>query len=376
MSDNFLFFCRGGYLNIRRTYIRSRAKLLRSGLIIILVFLSFSARAAETGADAVETLPSEEETALDELLNEADVEAGADIEEEPWIDAHKEYVDTRIERASLWVDGFFNDPNYAAEAAYSEVRLRPEFYYRKEQGSKAKFRFRARVNLPNLGRRVSLVAGVDEDSDFDDSVDDSTDDGILGLQFFMNESSRWNTSISVGMKFNDFAFFLGPRFRFRDTVGEKGSYRFTQSIRWQTNNYWQFNSRLDLNRLLSDSLYFRQTFDGRWRGEDADEIGYRTRVSSILTQNLTQLSGLQYEFSTVFHTRPDTHVDRYTLALRYRKQTRHKWLYYEIVPQVSFDEEYDYKFNPGIRLRLEFFYGKSESRQFWRNEEEDTPYSV
>jgi len=44
------------------------------------------------------------------------------------------------------------------------------------------------------------------------------------------------------------------------------------------------------------------------------------------------------------------------------------------VPQVSFDEEYDYKFNPGIRLRLEFFYGKSESRQFWRNEEEDTDY--
>jgi hypothetical protein len=157
-----------------------------------------------------------------------------------------------------------------------------------------------------------------------------------------------------------------------DTVGEKGSYRFTQTIRWQTNNYWQFNSRLDLNRLISDRFYFRQTFDGRWRGEEADEKGYRTRVSSYLTQKLTPASGIQYEFSTIFHTEPNTHVSKYVLELRYRKQTRRDWLYYEIVPLISFDKEYDYKFNPGIRLRLEFFFGKSAARQFWRGEAEDS----
>lgn len=112
-------------------------------------------------------------------------------------------------------------------------------------------RFRARLNLPNLGRRVSLVAGADEDGgEFDDSVDDSADDGIIGLQFFMKESTRWNTSISVGMKFNDFAFFVGPRFRYTGQLGKKSSYRFTQTVRWQTNQYWQINSRLDLNRAL------------------------------------------------------------------------------------------------------------------------------
>jgi hypothetical protein len=39
-------------------------------------------------------------------------------------------------------------------------------------------------------------------------------------------------------------------------------------------------------------------------------------------------------FSTIFHTRPDTHVDRYVVALRYRKRTSRDWLYYEIAPQV------------------------------------------
>ena len=51
-------------------------------------------------------------------------------------------------------------------------------------------------------------------------------------------------------------------------------------------------------------------------------------------------SGLQYEFSTVFHTEPDTHVDEYVLAVRYRKRTKRDWLYYEIIPQVSFEDEF------------------------------------
>lgn len=345
---------------------------MRTLLIIIFCFLTSSLAAAAPAEEQTVEATADQEQLADSEESATESETGP--EQKNWVDSHKDYVDTRIERASLWVDGFFNDPNHEAEAAYSQIRLRPEWYYRKEQGSKFKFRFRARINLPNLGRRASLIAGADEDSGFDDSVDDSADDGVLGLQFFMKESSAWNTSFTAGVKFNDFAFFLGPRIRYRANVGEKGSYRFTQTVRWQTNNYWQFNSRLDLNRLINERFYFRQTFDGRWRGEKSEDEGYRTRISSFLTQSLTPLSGFQYEFSTIFHTKPDTHVDRYVVALRYRKQTAKKWLYYEIVPQVSWDEEYDYKFNPGIRLRLEFFYGKSASREFWKNEAEDTDY--
>ena len=123
---------------------------MRHVFLTFLVLLSFSALAIETNEDAAQTAASEDETALDEFLDEADAEAEVDAENEPWVDAHKEYVDTRIEKATLWVDGFFNDSNYEAEAAYSQIRLRPEFYYRKEQGAKGKFRFRARINLPNL----------------------------------------------------------------------------------------------------------------------------------------------------------------------------------------------------------------------------------
>ena len=57
--------------------------------------------------------------------------------------------------------------------------------------------------------------------------------------------------------------------------------------------------------------------------------------------------------------------------MRYRKRTKYDWLYYEIVPQISFENEYDYKANPGIQLRLEFFFGADTAGQFWTRESED-----
>ena len=102
---------------------------VRHVCLAFLLLLSFPALAIETNEDAAQSPASEDETALDEFLEEADAEAEVDAENEPWVDAHKEYVDTQIDRGiRLWVDGFFvTIPKYEAEDAYSQIRLRPEY---------------------------------------------------------------------------------------------------------------------------------------------------------------------------------------------------------------------------------------------------------
>jgi len=302
------------------------------------------------------------------------VEEQKEQEEHPGgiLDSQKKVVDTQIQRAAQWVDSFFSDPNFEAESAKTLVRIRPELYYRKEQGAEGKLKARIKFSLPNMSRKTSLIIGSDDEvGSFDEATDDSAQESVIGLQFFGQQTKRWNTSLSAGLRFNEFAVYIGPRVRYFQPWGNRRSISFTQAVRYQSNNYWNSISRLDFNFILDGRFFFRQTFDGRWRGEKSDEEGFRTRVSSILTQRLEKGIGLQYDFSTIFHTRPDTRVDSYTLALRYRKRTRREWLYYEIVPQVSFDHEFDYKFNPGIRLRVEFFYGADSGAKFWRREHED-----
>lgn len=289
------------------------------------------------------------------------------------LERQKLRMETQAQRAAQWVDSFFFDPNHEAEVATSQFRIRPELHFRQEQDVKARMKFALKLRLPNIERKVSLVVGnTGEDSSFGDAVDDTTEDTMIGLQFFGKKRKSWHTSVSAGIKFNDFALFAGPRASFYKSLSDKSSYQFTQTLRWQTNNEWQVISRLDLNHVLSNNYFFRQSFDGRWRGEKSDEEGYRTRISSLLTQRLKNAAGLQYDFTTIIHTRPDTHVDRYTLSVRYRKRTWREWFYYEIAPEVSFEDEFGYKANPGIRLRVELFYGADKGAQFWKREHEDT----
>jgi hypothetical protein len=285
----------------------------------------------------------------------------------------KEKVETQVQRAARWVDSFFSDPDYLAEVASSQFRLRPEIFYREEQGVDFDASMALKLHLPNLNRKVSLVIGSGSDeASFGDEATEDVEESVIGLQFFGRMRKRWHTSLSAGLKFDEFAGYIGPRARYWKSFNERTSLRFSQAVRWQTNNYWQILSRLDINHTLGGGYMFRQTFDGRWRGEKSEKEGYRTRISSFLTRYLSSSTGLQYEFTTVIHTRPDTHVDRYTLAARFRKRTTRDWLYYEIVPQVSFENEFDYAANPGIRLRLEFFYGTDVEQRRWKNAPEDS----
>ena len=317
--------------------------------------------------------------------SEQDAEAGEESDQEAvdseeqqtrfldFVEREKQRSESDSYRAAQWVDSFFSDPEYEAEVATSQYRLRPELFYRSEQGFKGKLKASFKIRLPNMERRVSLVGGSsDFDSNFDEAVDDDVSEPAIGLQFFGRERGKWNTSVSVGLKFNEFAGFMGPRFRYRTDWTPRTSFRITQKILWQTNNEWQSRSRFDFNVAINERYFFRQLVDGRWRGEHSTEEGFRTRVSSFLTRRLANAAGLQSEATVIFHTRPDTHVDKYVVAMRYRKRVWREWFYYEIVPQLSWEDEFDYKLNPGIRLRVEIFYGTDKDTRFWRREAEDT----
>jgi hypothetical protein len=290
-----------------------------------------------------------------------------------FIEREKARTDDLSLRAAKWVDSFFGDQEYEAEVVSSQFRLRPELSYRSEQGFDGRLKASFKFRLPNMERKVSLVGGTsDFDEEFDEAVDDDINEPAIGLQFFGKERKKWGSSLSVGIKFNEFAGFLGPRFRYRTNLTERTSFRFVQKFLWQTNNEWQFRTRFDWNFAVNERFFFRQMVDARWRGEYSDEEGYRTRVSSFLTRRLPNAAGLQSEATVIFHTRPDTHVSEYILALRYRKQTWRDWFYYEIVPQISWEEEFDYAFNPGIRLRVEIFYGTAKNNRYWKKQAEDT----
>jgi hypothetical protein len=45
------------------------------------------------------------------------------------------------------------------------------------------------------------------------------------------------------------------------------------------------------------------------------------------------------------------------LSVRYRQRILRDWLFYEVIPQISFPDERDRDATPAILLRLEMFFG-------------------
>ena len=287
----------------------------------------------------------------------------------------KQENETRANKAAQWVDSFFRDPEYEVENASSQFRLRPELYLRQEQGLKPRLKGSFRFNLPSLEGKVRIYAGT---SDYDGSIEQETEDDIrdpvVGLQFLGKARGNWNTSLFTGLKGNELAGQVGPRVRYKKSLSSRVSFQFTQKVLWQTNNEWDVRSRFDLDLATGKQYFFRQMVEGRWRGEHSSEEGYRTRISSFLTRKLGNDAGLQAELSVVFKTEPDSHVDKYVAAWRFRKRSTVDWLYYEVVPILSWEDRFDFDLNPGIRIRLEVLYGTGREKQYWRQSEESPDF--
>lgn len=270
----------------------------------------------------------------------------------------------KVSETAQWFDAFFDDPNYLAEDASTRIRFRPELFFQSKRDVKVRVKLAAKVKLPKLSNKASLVIGGDEGTgDFDQSIEDAAEEPSIGLQFFGKQSKRWNTSVTVGLKTGGLALFAGPRVRYLQPLGERSQFRVVQTVRWFTDDGWDSRTRLDFDHVFGNGVFLRQTIDGRWRADGHDEEGFRTRISTSVTQRLNPNVGLQYEWSTIFHTKPDNHVDSTTLALRFRMRSKRKWLFYEIVPQLAFEDEFDWDANPGIRLRIEILFGEDNGKR-------------
>ncbi|GMR17027.1 MAG: hypothetical protein BMS9Abin32_080 [Gammaproteobacteria bacterium] len=277
--------------------------------------------------------------------------------------AHR-YFEQKVNATAQWFDSFFDDPNYLAEDASTRLRLRPEVFFQKKKNAKVRVKVAAKVNLPRLSKKLSLVIGGDDGTgDFDNSLDDTVDEPSIGLQFFGKQTQTWNISMTAGAKLNGVALFAGPRIRYLQPLGERSLLRFVQSFRWFTDNGWDTRTRIDFDHVFKGGLFLRQTFDGRRRADRYDEEGFRTRVSTSLTHRPKQDIGVQYEWFTIFNTKPDSRAVSTTFAVRFRKRTKREWLFYEIVPQLAIEEEFDWDLNPGIRLRFEIIFGEENRRR-------------
>lgn len=274
-------------------------------------------------------------------------------------DVYQRKVSENINSAARWVDSFFDDERYTAEDATTKLRFGQSVFSEYGAGLEFKTRVNLSVDVPRTENRLRLFVGRDEDENLspgtlENSADDRNDGGsAAGVQFFARASDRQNLSMVAGIKVSSADLFAGPRYRYTLRYHDWQA-RFTQGLRWYTGRGWESRTRLDFERIVWEQLFFRQTFDGRWREEDP---GYQYESRTSLVQPLKRRKAVEYQWVNQFSTHPHQRLDSTTLRIRYRQKFLRKWLFYEMNPQLAMRNDESFKPKAGIVLRIEAVFG-------------------
>ncbi|MDY0268100.1 hypothetical protein [Trichloromonas sp.] len=287
-------------------------------------------------------------------------------EEETRVDKFHRNASSGLLATARWLDNFFSDPRFESEQGKSRLKIRFSLFAEDESDIEYDVRTGLRLDLPILEERLHLLIAGDPDEEVgyrtisgaegaSPTVVDNEEDFSLSLRYFIKRKALRHLSLRSGLRWRDGmpAIFLEPRYR-RTIPLDDWNFRFTQRLTTITDGTLRARTLFDFDRQVGDKLFFRASAEGVW---DKDEHGYAYGASFSLFQPFSFRRTLVYGWSNSFVTHPHHRLEDVTLSLRYRQRIWRDWLFYEVVPQVSFPRDEDYEATPGILLRLELIFG-------------------
>ena len=319
-----------------------------------------SARAAERSAQEPECLgagsdPVAPSDPLDLLLPEEVDRAQAELER-------------RIKVGARWIDGFLGDERSIAEENETWARLRLDTRLEDRDGVDFGASVNGRLVLPGTERRLNLVlsGSGDEDSAFDFLAEDPATQDLAGtdvdnastaLQYFLRATRRNNVRLELGVKFSGGTLDPYAGARWRHTLPLAAwTLRLSERLRAYVERGWESQTRLDLERPLSEALFFRSTSRG---DVSEEEDGWFLAQDLALYRRLSGQRLVAYEVGGQFVTEPETELDQAYVRVRYSQRFARDWIRLELTPQLAWREEYDYQPVGGLLVRLDLEVGRS-----------------
>jgi len=287
--------------------------------------------------------------------------------EKSWYDYSQIYVNSRFCEPALWFDNFFaTDRIFNEGVAGTYVRWRNEFRFDEEEPFEYKMRLNFSLVLPGFKKRLRLTFEGEEDEDLRDIAAGNVDEANnnLALQLDLKENARSKFSVSVS---------LSPRIRFRyrytypvlqDTI-----LRFTQEAQWR-DGVNSARSRFDFEQPFSGSFLFRSSTEAKV-SEEYDGVDW---LQGFVTyQRINKKTSMAYELSAEGITEPISVTTNYRVGIRFRQNFHSKWLFYEVVPEltwpVTFDAErkeiqQDRRSKWGLFFRIEVHFGNAQKKRY------------
>ena len=279
-------------------------------------------------------------------------------------------------KAADSIDGFFGNERIEEDSQQTRVRVSLDYESIEGESDSIGGHVSAKISLPRLSNKWSLVVNGDDDGDDDGltEADENDVDKSLSLRFSPFSETLKKLSFDVGIRKpgDDYEVFVRARHRLT-TLHENWLTRLDNKLYMHWDYGFEYDGKLDFDRGISSFSLFRYRTRVRWWEEDSEcNGGFCPEQHFMVYQRMkSPRHAIAYEFSTYFQTDPDDgsndYVDKSRLRVRYRHRTGYDWLFVEVRPTLTFDRKNDYDPNWSVLLRLEGIFGyqpKYETLEF------------
>ncbi len=280
-------------------------------------------------------------------------------------------VERGVHRAAAWIDSFLSDERSLAEENRSWFSVRAEAFADQRGEEDLELHLGGRLVLPQFEERLHLAFGGEPEEEVASetvgpppqpspaSPTGEAREADLALQYMLRASSRNHIRAEVGARIDELDVdpYVGVRWRHTLPLGDWQA-RAAERLRAYAEAGLDSRTTLDLERLVGEVRFFRATTYVRWR---EDEPGFDYGERFRLFQDVDDSRIVSFEWDNDFVTEPEDVLDALTLRVR----VSHRWdnghFLFEIAPQISWREEYDYDPSAGLFLSLELAFGREDA---------------
>ncbi len=271
-----------------------------------------------------------------------------------WADYPHCLVDSRTQSTVRWLDDWFGDPA-ESEIAQAYVRAISDFRVTDTGDLTAGLRLRAKLSLPKLNRRLSLI--FEDERAESESVRQLTNenDSALSLRYLLKSLERFRLDADIGVRSGPDVF---ARLRYRQSwaITSEDQIRVSQTLRYGAKERVRAINELDYSHAFSDRGVGLVYHNVDYQQEDFNNgllWGRGLLYAHTLDSNGAWSVGVGQEGIS----KPRWQEESRFVWTRYRQRFMRNWLFYELEPRLTQQRVRNWKNEASLILRLEVQFG-------------------
>lgn len=269
----------------------------------------------------------------------------------PLLDRTQQAVHGVTSGAAQRIDSFFGSADVEEQATVSRGRLSAGGKWDEREGLRNRVRLKARVALPAINERTSLIFGRgDSDELVDGSSDDTfdslptrfndyeNDDWLLGIGYTRDASLKRGWSFGTGVKLaSPLEPFVRATYRWNKNFGDDWLWRVEPRFFVQSQRGAGLSLKNTIDRAVNEDWLLR-SWSVAVVEEDVAGVSWTSKL--IAYQNLAKNSAMSYAIYSTGETDAEVPIRDYGVELRYRRQILREWLFVEYLAYLSWPREF------------------------------------